>query len=82
MKFLIFTSKRLAGFMMCKSHHTPSLLSNLSDMMNRSHSLYRLADKIDQSSFEQSFTPLYCQDGSLSKLEPLSVKPFAENCAA
>lgn len=48
--------------MIRKSHNVPSLFSNLSDMLNRSHPLYKLADKIDWNFFEKSFTPLYCQD--------------------
>lgn len=42
-----------------KSH---SLFSNLSDMLNQSHPLYLLADKIDWEKFETAFQPLYCQD--------------------
>ncbi len=48
--------------MIRKSHNAPSLFSNLSDMLNQSHPLYKLADKIDWNFFEKSFTPLYCQD--------------------
>lgn len=40
----------------------PSLFSNLSDMLNQSHPLYLLADKIDWEKFETAFQPLYCQD--------------------
>lgn len=48
--------------MIPKSHNVPSLFNNLSDMLNRSHPLYKLADKMDWNFFEKSFTPLYCQD--------------------
>lgn len=39
----------------------PSFFSNLSDMLNQSHSLYKLADKIDWAKFDTAFLPLYCQ---------------------
>ena len=48
--------------MLKKSHNTPSLFSNLSDMLNQSHPLYKLADKIDWKKFDDTFLPLYCQD--------------------
>lgn len=44
------------------THNSPSLFSNLSDMLNQSHPLYQLADKIDWGKFETAFQPLYCQD--------------------
>lgn len=31
-------------------------------MLNQSHLLYQLADKIDWEKFETAFQPLYCQD--------------------
>lgn len=43
-------------------HHAPSLFSNLPDMLDQSHPLYKLANKIDWSKFEKAFTPLYCPD--------------------
>ena len=43
-------------------HNSPSLFSNLSDMLNQSHPLYQLADKIAWEKFETAFQPLYCQD--------------------
>lgn len=48
--------------MLRKSHNTPSLFSNLSDMLNQSHPLYKLADKIDWNKFDDAFLPLYCQN--------------------
>lgn len=42
--------------------NTPSLFSNLSDMLNQSHPLYKLANKIAWSKFEKAFTPLYSSD--------------------
>ena len=47
--------------MIKKTNNSPSLFSNLSDMLNQSHPLYRFADKIDWGKFETSFQPLYCQ---------------------
>lgn len=46
--------------MITKPHSTPSFFSNLSDMLNQSHPLYKLADKIDWVKFDASFSPLYC----------------------
>lgn len=40
----------------------PSLFSNLSDMLNQSHPLYKLADEIDWKKFDSAFEPLYCHD--------------------
>ena len=48
--------------MIQKSPKTPSLFSNLSDMLNQSHPLYKLANKIDWEKFENAFHPLYCHD--------------------
>ena len=48
--------------MITKPHITPSLFSSLSDMLNQSHPLYKLADKIDWSKFDTAFAPLYCQN--------------------
>ena len=48
--------------MIKSTNNSPSLFSNLSDMLNQSHPLYRLADKIDWGKFETAFQPLYCQD--------------------
>lgn len=47
--------------MIKKSHHSPSLFSGLSDMLNQTHPLYKLADKIDWEKFDTAFRPLYCQ---------------------
>lgn len=48
--------------MITKPHITPSLFSSLSDMLNQSHPLYKLADKIDWAKFDTAFAPLYCQN--------------------
>ena len=40
----------------------PSLFYSLADMLDQSHPLYRLADKIDWKRFEKAFTPLYSLD--------------------
>ena len=48
--------------MIKNTHNSPSLFSNLSDMLNQSHPLYQLADKIAWEKFETAFQPLYCQD--------------------
>ena len=54
--------------MIKNTHNSPSLFSNLSDMLNQSHPLYQLADKIAWEKFETAFQPLYCQDnGRLGK---------------
>ena len=42
--------------------NSPSLFSNLSDMLNQSHPLYKLANKIAWSKFEKAFTPLCSSD--------------------
>lgn len=48
--------------MIKNTNNSPSFFSNLSDMLNQSHPLYQLADKIDWGKFETAFAPLYCQD--------------------
>ena len=48
--------------MITKPHITPSLFSSLSDMLNQSHPLYKLSDKIDWAKFDTAFAPLYCQN--------------------
>ena len=48
--------------MIKNTNNSPSLFSNLSDMLDQSHPLYQLADKIDWGKFETAFQPLYCQD--------------------
>ena len=47
--------------MIKNTNNSSSLFSSLSDMLNQSHPLYRLADKIDWGKFETAFQPLYCQ---------------------
>lgn len=44
------------------TNNSPSLFSNLPDMLNPSHPLYQLSEKIDWAKFETAFQPLYCQD--------------------
>lgn len=48
--------------MIKNSTKSPSLFSDLSDMLNQNHPLYKLARIIDWKKFEDSFSPLYCQD--------------------
>ena len=48
--------------MITKPHSTPSFFSSISDMLNQSHPLYKLADKIDWAKFDTAFAPLYCQN--------------------
>lgn len=40
----------------------PSLFSYLSDMLNQTHPLYKLADETDRRKFENAFEPSYCHD--------------------
>lgn len=47
--------------MIKKTNNSVSLFSNLSDMLNQSHTLYRLADKIDWGKFDTAFLSLYFQ---------------------
>lgn len=44
--------------------HSPSLFSDLADMLNQQHPLYKLANKINWQLFEDNFTPLYCMDNA------------------
>ena len=46
--------------MIKKSPNTPSLFSSLSDMLNQSHPLYKLANQIDWTKLDNAFLPLYC----------------------
>ena len=48
--------------MIKKRHNSPSLFSSLSDMLNQSHPLYKLADKIDWAKFDTAFAPLYSRN--------------------
>ena len=48
--------------MIRNTKNSPSLFSSLSDMLDQSHPLYQLADKIDWGRFETAFQSLYCQD--------------------
>ena len=41
--------------MIKNTNNSPSLFSNLSDMLNQSHPLYQLADKIDWENLKQLF---------------------------
>ena len=47
--------------MIKKPYTSPSLFSSLSDMLNPSHPLYKLSDKINWEKFDAAFRPLYCQ---------------------
>ena len=47
--------------MIKKPYPSPSLFSSLSDMLNPSHPLYKLSDKITWEKFDAAFRPLYCQ---------------------
>ena len=47
--------------MIKKLYPSPSLFSSLSDMLNPSHPLYKLSDKINWEKFDAAFQPLYCQ---------------------
>ena len=47
--------------MIKKPYPSPSLFSSLSDMLNPSHPLYKLSDKINWEKFDAAFQPLYCQ---------------------
>ncbi len=47
--------------MIKKPYTGPSLFSSLSDMLNPSHPLYKLSDKINWEKFDAAFQPLYCQ---------------------
>ncbi|MBB6275158.1 hypothetical protein FHS80_000235 [Porphyromonas circumdentaria] len=47
-----------------KPHNSLSLFSNLSDLLNSFHPLYKLADKIDWERFDTAFESLYSQDKS------------------
>ena len=48
--------------MITNPHHNPSFFSSLADILNQSHLLYKLADKIDWAKFDTAFAPLYCQN--------------------
>ncbi len=56
--------------MIKKTNNTPSLFSNLTDILNQSHPLplYLLADKIDWGKIETAFQPLYCQVKNKTKI--------------
>ena len=47
--------------MIKNTNNSLSLFSNISDILNQSHPLYQLADKIDWGKFETAFQPLFCQ---------------------
>ncbi|ERJ70202.1 hypothetical protein HMPREF1554_00431 [Porphyromonas gingivalis F0569] len=48
MIILIFIARNLQIFMIKKPHHTPSLFSSLSDTLNQSHPLYKLAIALEK----------------------------------
>ena len=62
LQFFYLRCAKLADFIITKPHITPSLFSSLSDMLDQSHPLYKLADKIDWAKFDTAFAPLYCQN--------------------
>ena len=64
--------------MVAHPHSPPSLFSSLYDMLNQSHLLYKLADKIDWAKFNTAFAPLYCQNILLSGKSFFAVKNKAE----
>lgn len=47
--------------MIKNTNNNPSLFSSLSDILNQSHPLYQLADKIDWGKFDTAFLSLYFQ---------------------
>ena len=47
--------------MIKKKDNRPSLFYSLADMLDQSHPLYLLADKIDWGRFYEAFTPLYSE---------------------
>ena len=59
--------------MIKNTNNSPSLFSDLSDMLNQSHPLYQLADKIDWGKFETAFQPLYCQENGRPASQPFDV---------
>lgn len=62
--------------MIKNTNNNPSLFSNLSDILNKSHPLYQLADKIDWGKFETAFQPLYVRTTYV-----LSEALFWEQCS-
>ena len=48
--------------MIKKTYTKPSLFASLGDMLDHSHPLFRLADKIEWIRFEEAFIPLYCNE--------------------
>ena len=59
--FCKFASKNWQIFMIKKKDNRPSLFYSLADMLDQSHPLYLLADKIDWGRFYEAFTPLYSE---------------------
>lgn len=45
-----------------EAYQAPSLFSGLADMLDSSHPLFRLADKINWQTFDNAFEPLFCED--------------------
>lgn len=50
------------------TNNSPSLFSNLTDMLNQSHPLYQLADKIDWGEIRNSFST-FVLSGQRSSLQ-------------
>ena len=48
--------------MIKKTYTKPSLFASLGDMLDHSHPLFRLADKIDWVHFDEAFRTLYSND--------------------
>lgn len=48
--------------MIKKTYTKPSLFASLGDMLDLSHPLIRLADKIEWSRFDEAFSSLYCNE--------------------
>ena len=62
--------------MITKPHSIPSFFSNLSDMLNQSHPLYKLADKIDRAKFGRIGQIAGWFDGTLSLYVKLQAEIF------
>ena len=60
--FCKFANKILQIIMIKKTYTKPSLFATLGDMLDHSHPLFRLADKIDWNRFEEAFSPLYSNE--------------------
>ena len=59
--------------MIKNTNNSPSLFSSLSDMLNQSHPLYWLADKIDWGKFETALTFVLSGQRSSRQANPFDV---------